>query len=107
MKQSLCFFKRHPEVKAALLSKVNLEVQNQLEVSNELFHNETFETLPIIKKWRIEKTGRVSPKYLNQTIGRIKLIMSRQILHKRQSYEKAYFSSDSKLEPQKSSVANG
>jgi integrase len=63
---------RHPDAVADLKSEVTAEQTSQVEVTDKIFENGTFEQLPSIKKWMTEKTTLISPGYLKQHVNAIK-----------------------------------
>ena len=68
------FFQRNPDILKQLETEVTAEDIQQIEVSDNIFQNGAFEQLPSIKKWNIEKTTLVSPKYQRTHVNQIKLI---------------------------------
>lgn len=68
------FFTRNPEAAAALKKEVTSEEVQQLEVSEALFQNGTFQELPSIRKWNIEKATLVSAGYQTANVQAIKRI---------------------------------
>jgi integrase len=68
------FFKRHEGVTAALKLEVTTEEVQHVEVSEAIFQNGTFQELPSIKKWNIEKATLVSPTYQKGNVDAIKRV---------------------------------
>lgn len=68
------FFSRNTEVAAQLKKEVTTEEVQQVEVSAALFQNGTFDELPSIRKWNIEKATLVSESYQRSNVQAIKRI---------------------------------
>jgi hypothetical protein len=68
------FFKRNPEIDQQLRKEVTAEAVQHVEVEDSIFQNGTFQELPSIKKWAIEKATLISPKYMQGHIAAIKRI---------------------------------
>jgi len=68
------YFKRHPAEVAQLKQEVTTEEVQHIEVTDNLFHNGTFQELPSIKKWNIEKATLVSREYQKGNVQAIKRI---------------------------------
>ena len=68
------WFKRHGVIYEALRKEVIVTELSKEEVSETIFQNGTFEQLPSIRKLVMEQTPRVSPHFLDSTIGAIKCI---------------------------------
>lgn len=68
------FFKRNPEIEKQLRTEVTTEAVQQVEVSDNIFKNGTFQELPSIKKWNIEKATLVSEGYQTANVQAIKRI---------------------------------
>ena len=62
------WFDRHPDIEKELRQEVVSEDVEQVEVSDAIFQNGTFEELPSVKKWLIEQTPRVSPGLLRNQL---------------------------------------
>jgi len=68
------YFKRHPEQEAQLRKEVTAEEVQTVEVTDNIFQNGTFQELPSIKKWNIEKATLVSPVYQRENVNCIKRV---------------------------------
>ncbi len=68
------YFKRHPEQVAELRKEVTEEQVSAVEVTEGIFSNGTFQELPSIKKWNIEKATLVSALYQKQNVNAIKRV---------------------------------
>jgi len=66
--------KRNPEQIKLLGTSVVTEEKQKEVVSGSIYENGTFKALDSVHKWIIEKTPRVSPKFLNQSLNHLKLM---------------------------------